>query len=129
MIRRVTEPDELLEIAAACGLSGSFDDGQDYLDRANVLGWGEPLRGAFLFEPLDARTVQAHVMVRPEHRGREAIQAGRECLSTVTSLGLSVVGITPRTRRDALLYARAVGLAVAGETHEHVFSFGAAHHG
>lgn len=127
MIRRVTDPDELARLASACELPGTFDDGSDYLERANVLGWGDPMHGAVLFEPVDAHTVQAHVMVHPEHRGREAIQAGRDCLAAIRSLGLSVIGITPRDRKDAIAYARAVGLSIAGETHEHVYSFGGPH--
>lgn len=124
MIRRITDPGELLTLAVACALPGHFDDGAEYLDRANVFGWGSPLRGAFLFEPITGTSAQAHVMVHPLHRGKEAIEAGKECLAHMLALGISVVGVTPKDRRDAIAYARAVGLQIAGETHDDVYTFG-----
>jgi hypothetical protein len=38
-----------------------------------------------------------------------------------------VLGITPRVRRDALAFLRAVGMRFIGETHTHIFSYGGAH--
>ena len=49
MIRPVTNQAEVEALAITCGLSGYFDDtGEEDLERANAIGWGEPLRGESL---------------------------------------------------------------------------------
>lgn len=123
MIRRVTDPEELAVLARACGLVGRFEDDSEYLESANVLGWGRPLRGAFLFKPITESSTEGHMMVHPKHRGREAIEAGRAVIAAMLRIGLSIVAPAPRARRDVRLYTRQVGMRWAGETHESVFMF------
>jgi hypothetical protein len=123
VIRLITNPYELIFLAAACGLQGHFDDGTSYLDSANALGWGDPLRGVFLFKPIDLYSVEGHALVHPRHRGGEAVQAGRECLAKIRSLGMSVVAPAPRNRRDVRLFTRQVGMVWAGETDQSVFMY------
>lgn len=122
MIYRVTNPDELTDLARACDMPPDWD-GSNCLDVCNVLGWGEPLRAAFVFDPIDVSTAEGHVMVHPAHRGKDAVRAGREALSRVTRAGVRVIGITPKRNRPALWYALAIGMRYSGETHEEVFTW------
>jgi hypothetical protein len=85
------------------------------LDRAYVWGWGEPeLRGAFVLHVRADGTIGPHVLVSKEARGNEAVTLGRVMLEYLRRCGRRIVGRTPVDRRDALVFAHAIGMKRIG---------------
>lgn len=83
------------------------------LELGNALGWGDPLRGAFVLVPTADRECEGHVYVRPEARGREAVRAGRELVRVVNGAGITLVARPPR--RENRIFAALCGLHVEGD--------------
>jgi hypothetical protein len=126
MMRPVTTQAEIEALAVACGMPPVTDTGEPHIERMNAVGWGDPLRGVFLAEPVGETTVEVHAIVLPQARGREAITAGREFLDVLGRLGLRAIGIIPKDRPHAFAFSRLTGMQMAGETHEHWYSVGGA---
>lgn len=114
---RVPTKDEVRVLLERTGLP---DPGA--VDRANALGWGEPLRGCALFVPTGPMDAWLHVLVAPEARGREALENCRQILTLVTEAGLLLHGATPLALPQAVLFAKMVGMKEVGRDDEFVYT-------
>lgn len=98
-LRIVKDPLELRALVPEAG---------DPTRYATVLGWGDPLRGVFTLVPLADDTVDAHVYVHPDARGREAIDAGKQLVDMARQAGVRL-NIRPQNR-EASIYAALCGV-------------------